>query len=441
VTEKRASTTANPWPLRALVAANAVSLAGNTMAAVAIPWFVLESTGSAALTGVAAFAGTAPIVVGSLIAGRVVDRLGARGASVASDLVSGVAVAGVPLAQALGILELPLLLLLVAVGALVDAAGAAARQALVPGAADAAGVDLSHANARFGGTEHLGYLLGAPLAGVLLTAFGASTVLWFDAGTFAISALVVTAAVRGFATGSPSASQTASLRDAARHLFGDRALRTLFILPIVGSLLIDPLAGVVLPVYARSAGGAAAGLGVAVAAFGVGGLAGTLATPVLERRLGRIALYRIGFACWPLTYLPMAFVPAFPVGLVAVAAVGVVAGVLTPIDRTVVQERTPPDLLPRVVGLLSASVRISGPIAILATGAALQGIGLGTMFAAWTIGTALIAAWVFVDPGVARFGGPVRAGIRAASAPGRDATPVDKPKPPDVVRDELDGRG
>ncbi len=50
-------------PLHALVAANTASLLGNVVAAVAIPWFVLVTTGSVTRTGVAAFATTLPLAL------------------------------------------------------------------------------------------------------------------------------------------------------------------------------------------------------------------------------------------------------------------------------------------------------------------------------------------------------------------------------------------
>lgn len=41
----------NRIPLFALLAANAVSMTGNVFTLIAIPWFVLQTTGSAAQTG------------------------------------------------------------------------------------------------------------------------------------------------------------------------------------------------------------------------------------------------------------------------------------------------------------------------------------------------------------------------------------------------------
>jgi hypothetical protein len=42
----------NRLPLIALFTANGISMVGNTFAALAIPWFVLQTTGSAAKTGI-----------------------------------------------------------------------------------------------------------------------------------------------------------------------------------------------------------------------------------------------------------------------------------------------------------------------------------------------------------------------------------------------------
>jgi hypothetical protein len=75
-------------PLPVLIAAHAVSLLGNTVALVAIPWFVLSTTGSAARTGIIAFFTTLPVAAGSLFAGPLTDLLGARRMSVFSDTLS-----------------------------------------------------------------------------------------------------------------------------------------------------------------------------------------------------------------------------------------------------------------------------------------------------------------------------------------------------------------
>jgi hypothetical protein len=53
-------------PLSTLLAADAISITGDVCTMLAVPWFVLQTTGSVARTGVAAFASTLPIVISAV---------------------------------------------------------------------------------------------------------------------------------------------------------------------------------------------------------------------------------------------------------------------------------------------------------------------------------------------------------------------------------------
>src|SRR5688500_5629348 len=84
-------------PLLALLGASAVSLVGNQLTALAIPWFVLHTSGSAARTGLVGAAIMLPTVLASFLGGAIVDRLRPKRTSILADLLSGVTVALVPL--------------------------------------------------------------------------------------------------------------------------------------------------------------------------------------------------------------------------------------------------------------------------------------------------------------------------------------------------------
>ena len=62
--------------LYSLYAANAISMTGNQLALLAIPWFVLATTGSAAQTGITAFFTLLPTVISTFFGGTLVDRMG-----------------------------------------------------------------------------------------------------------------------------------------------------------------------------------------------------------------------------------------------------------------------------------------------------------------------------------------------------------------------------
>ena len=397
-------------PLPLLVLANAVSLSGNVITTIAIPWLVLTTTGSAALTGIAVFAGVGGAAVGGLAAGRIVDAIGPVRTSAAADLLSGLAVAPLPILLAVDALEIWQVVLLSIVGTLADSAGSTARQSLVPAAAESGGYKRERANAMFTSAEHIGYLLGAPIAGLLIAGFGVGVALWVTVAAFAFAALVVAGLVR---VPRPRAAATtaerAGLRETIAFIWGDPALRALFIFPTVAVVLVGPLAPIVLPVLAREAFGDPVVLGLMVASYGAGGLLGAAGFGIYGSRVPRRWLYIGVFVVWPFTYAAITLVPFLPFTIAMLLTLGAAAGSLVPLQATIRQERSPARLLPRVVGLSTATVPVAGPIGVLATGFLIDGFGLHQTLLLMTAGAALIGATVvtskatrFFDPNEAR---------------------------------------
>lgn len=191
-------------PLVAVLSANSISRAGSSLTMIGVPWFVLETTGSAGRAGVVAFCATLPIVVSALIGGPVIDRIGRRRVSVASDLVCGLSVAAIPLLHYADALDFWMLCALMAVGGLMHTPGDTARYVLVPDLAELAGTTLARAASLFDAVSRGARMVGAALAGVLIALVGAETVLLLDAVTFLTSALLIAAGVRGCARPSPA---------------------------------------------------------------------------------------------------------------------------------------------------------------------------------------------------------------------------------------------
>jgi len=391
-------------PLTLLVVANAVSLSGNVITTVAIPWLVLTTTGSAALAGLAVFAGAGAAAVGGLAAGRIVDAIGPVRTSSAADLLSGLAVAPMPILLAIDALEIWHIVLLVIVGTLADSAGSTARQSLVPAAADECGYQRERANALFTSAEHIGYLLGAPIAGLLIAAFGVGGALWVTVASFAFAATVVAGVVRlprpRIATGT---AERAGLREAIAFIWSDPALRALFVFPTMATLLVGPLVPIVLPVLARQAFGDPIVLGVMVASYGAGGLLGAAGFGMFGARVRRRWLYIGVFVVWPSTYTAITLVPALPLTIAMLLTLGAAVGSLVPLMATIRQERSPARLLPRVVGLSTASIPVAAPIGVLVTGLLIDGVGLFQALLLMTAGAALIGLTVLTSKGIRLF--------------------------------------
>src|SRR5215207_3531643 len=192
----------NPIPLYSLFIANAISLVGNVFSLIAIPWFVLQTTGSATQTGITGFFTILPVVLAGFFGGTLIDRLGYKRTSVISDLASGVTTALVPILHFTIGLEFWQLLILVFLGALLDTPGGTARAALLPELAEQAGMPIERVTSLTHVIERGARLVGAPLAGFLIGIIGTANVLWLDAATFIVSAAII-----GFAIAAPKAAE------------------------------------------------------------------------------------------------------------------------------------------------------------------------------------------------------------------------------------------
>src|SRR5215831_14520524 len=74
------------WPISALIISNVVSYMGNTLTLLAIPWFVLQTTGNVVLAGVVGFASVIAMIVSGVLSGVLVERIGYKRISVLGDL-------------------------------------------------------------------------------------------------------------------------------------------------------------------------------------------------------------------------------------------------------------------------------------------------------------------------------------------------------------------
>ena len=78
-----------------------------------------------------------------------------------------------------------------------------------------------------------------------------------------------------------------------------------------------------------------------------------------------------------------------------------------PLQATIRQERSPAHLLPRVVGLSTASIPVAAPIGVLATGFLIDAIGLHQALLILTGGAVLVGTAVMTSKST-RFFDPTR---------------------------------
>ena len=163
---------------------------------VALPWFVVTTTGSATKMAIVVAVEAAALGIVGFAAGNLVGRVGLRRTMLVADACRAPLIAAVPLLYAAGLLSFPLLLVLVfAVGAF-GTPSFVSKAAILP---EIVGEDegvLGEANALLQAAMRIALVLGPVLAGVLIGVVGATNVLYIDAATFLVAFVLIACFVK-----------------------------------------------------------------------------------------------------------------------------------------------------------------------------------------------------------------------------------------------------
>lgn len=410
---ERTTRQASPQVLWIFISVTVFSLAGTRLAAIAVPWYVLTTTGSPALTGVVAFAELAPYVVVKALSGPLIDRIGPIPVSVVSGTLSVLGIAAIPALHGTGMLSYPMLVALVVFIGILRAPGDGAKATLVPVVAVASGASLEKVSGAYGAVDRLAATLGAALGGLVIAAVGGATALWLTVGAFTLDVLVAglllgpRVACVDLRSGAPEGctSYFGRLREGWRFLRGDSVLVAIIAVLAVTNMLEQAFGVALAPMWALQTGGGPAALGFLFAVASASSVLGAIVAAGLGERLPRRTVY---IGAYLLVGLPrfavLAIGAPLPVTLTVLAIGGFAAGFINPILGAVIVERIPGHLMGRVNTLAMACAWALLPVGGLVGGLLVTGLGLGP--ALWTVGIAyvlvtmsptLMPAWRLID--------------------------------------------
>lgn len=396
-----------------LVSASTISSIGNAITSLAIPWFVLETTGSAAKTGIAGGLTVLATVISGMLGGAAVDRLGYKRTSVISDLLSGVTVALIPTLYFLDLLEFWHLLVLLFLGAVFDSPGWTARSAMVPALAKRARTSLERVNAAMEFSSQGSRQLVGPLAaGVLVALLGATGALYIDALTFVVSMALIglllnfsNARIADPDSESESVQSSSYFSDVVaglRYVAADPFLRVIIPMSVLYNFLISPIAVVVLPVFSHDLFGSASSLGIILTGFGVGSIVGTVGYGARGDRVSPLlafwwfaALIAVGFwLLWLSTSIWLA--------VLSMSLLGLAIGPTNVLAVTTIHRQVPEGMLGRVFGLLSALGSGAAPLGVFLAGFLIEATDFRLAMLAAAAGATIGLAWVLGSRGLRR---------------------------------------
>ncbi len=387
----RRTTTTSRGPIHLLLFAALVAAAGNGISIVAFPWLVLQRNGSALDASIVAGAASLPLLFSTLLAGTAVDFFGRKRVSILSDVLSGATVAAIPvLALLLGhsAVDVTVLAVLAALGAVFDPAGITARESMLPEAAARAGWTLDRTNGLYEAVFNVAYIVGPGLGGLLIATIGGVNTMWVTAATFVLSIIAV-ALLRLEGAGPPASHERpdgmwSGMAEGLRFVWNMKVLRTLALIELAMTGLYLPMEGVLFPKYFTDRDEPAQ-LGWVLMALSIGGLCGALAYPLLVQRVSRRTTLLIATLTLGLCTAAISVLPPLPVILLLCALVGLVYGPIAPIYNYVMQTKSPPQLRGRVVGVMTSLAYAAGPLGFMLAGPLADAFGLQTTFLALAV--------------------------------------------------------
>jgi MFS family permease len=369
-----------------------VSVAGTWMQNIALAWVVIQLSSSPLAVGALAFCRFLPFFLLSLVAGVVVDRLDTRRlliATQATAMLVSIVLAAVTLA---GVATLPVVYALAAIGGLILVFDSPGRQTLTfqmvgPN-------ELPNAVALNSGLFNASRVVGPALAGVTIAVAGVG----FCFVVNAVSFLAVLVALKEMrveeltpVVKNPETRVLAGIREglawSSRSPIATTVLVVVTIVSTVGfnfNVLVPLLASQTLDVSAWM-------FGVLSASFGLGALAGALATATLRSASPRTFIGgAIGFS---LAMLALAPVHTAAIALVLLFALGLSFSLFTASANALVQLASPDHLRGRVVSLYLFAFAGLAPIGGLVAGWLAQVGGTELAFAVAGLAGLAAVAW------------------------------------------------
>lgn len=375
---------------RLLYTGQCISLLGDGMINVALPFAVLYVGGSASEVGLVFAARMAALVACLLVGGVVADRVSRRAVMVVADLVRMLAqglAAGLLIA---GVADVWSLALLAAVTGGATGFFNPAATSLLPEVVDAG--QLQEANGLRATAQAAGEIAGPLIAAGLVVVADPGWALAIDGATFGLSALFLARLSLTRRPAGEPASFLADLREGWQTFTAQTWLWSIVLWATFTNVLWGAWMALGPVVADRDLGGAGA-WGTTLAAMGAGGLVGGLLA-IRARPSRPLVVTTLG---WTLFAAPLALLAA-GAGVVALAFGALIAGaglmLAESVWQSTVQRNVPADSLSRVSAFDWFGSLAFKPLGLAIWGPVAAAIGLSTAlwlaFGLMTVGTLLM---------------------------------------------------
>ena len=363
------------------------------------PWLTLQTTGSSASAGLVVALTSIPGLLLSPIGGSIIDKIGRRRSVYLSEFLAMVTSLILPITALFLNIDLSLLIVVGVIRSLLVFGGPSARKALVPDAAERAGITLERANSLHESISAAGFATGPALAALLIAWINPYNTFYVIAAfAFIASALAFTIRVTEKREAHDESEGKGLLHYATqgfRILFNTPAVLILITAFLSLSMIYLPTEMVILPRHFSEIKDPT-GLGILISAMAVTTSLSSLIFEWYAKKLSFSNIMRIALIGVAVTVVGMSFLPPFWLLLAWGFLLGVFWGPLGPLLNTVIQRKVPANMRGRVFSL-EMTIWTGGPmISMVIVGAALDWFDVQPVYfvvAGLTLLSALLVAF------------------------------------------------
>jgi MFS family permease len=355
--------------LTALLVAEMISSTGTQMTWIALPWFVLRTTGSPQRMTWVIIAEVLPVAILGFWGGAIAGRLGTRRTMLTCDLARVPLFAAIPVLHAAGDLPFPLLLALVAVSGVFLAPYFSVQRAVVPELVGEEQAKVEQAAALFQAANRTTIFIGPPLAGVLISLIGTANVIYIDAGTYLGAFVLVGAFVQlpEIATEGPPTG----MLDGVRFMAHDKLLRlwtpAFTVIDICWQLLFASLPVLVVTTYHADS----RIYGWLVGALGGGALVGAFVSMAVVRKVEALTLGAAAFTLEMASLWILAIPAPWLVAFSGMAFAGFFTALVNTPVHALITLRIPREIRTQALASFGVFQCIGSPIGLVLAGWAL----------------------------------------------------------------------
>ncbi len=344
-----------------------VSLAGTWMQQVAQAWLVLTLTNSAFYVGLVGALGSLPVLLFSLPAGAVADRMSKLKLIIMTQtgaMILAFILAGLVYAKVVTVLHIIILAALLGMVSAFDVPGRQSFFVEMVGKED-----LMNAIALNSSAFNVTRVLGPAVAGILIGKLGVGMCFLLNGISFlAVIAALFAIRLPPYRPTAVPPSAWAHIREGLSYVRHDRRMRTIVVNIAVLSILGYPFL-VLMPVVARDVlGKGAAEFGWMSSAVGVGALSGALMLAAWSRQLPKGRMLRNASLAFGIVLSVFAMSRSLSLSLLLLALTGFAMIVNTATTNTLLQTLTPDHMRGRVMSVFTLAFVGMGPIGAFQAG-------------------------------------------------------------------------